>query len=68
VLDKVRNILAPDGVLFLGAAETTLGLSEGWVRTTHGRTTINRVEKSGWQAGALSPSSKQTLLTQVGQG
>jgi chemotaxis protein methyltransferase CheR len=66
VLDKVRTILAPDGVLFLGAAETTLGLSEGWVRTTHGRTTINRVEKTGWQAGTLG-SSKQTLLTEVGQ-
>jgi chemotaxis protein methyltransferase CheR len=44
VLDKVRGVLAYDGVLMLGAAETTLGLSDGWLRTTHGRTTVNRVD------------------------
>ena len=67
VLEKVRNILAPDGVLLLGAAETTLGLSEGWLRTTHGRTTFNRPERSGWLAGSLSPPSNQVSLTQVAQ-
>jgi chemotaxis protein methyltransferase CheR len=67
VLDKVRRILAPDGVLLLGAAETTLGLSEGWIRTTSGRTTINRAEQPGWQPAAHDASSMRTSLTEIGQ-
>lgn len=45
VLDKVRSVLTPGGVLLLGAAETTLGLSEGWIRTVYGRTTFNEVDR-----------------------
>jgi chemotaxis protein methyltransferase CheR len=32
ILEKVRRVLQPDGYLFLGAAETTLHLSEGFER------------------------------------
>lgn len=38
ILTKVRRQLAPDGTLFLGGAETTLGIDEGWRRVNHGKT------------------------------
>ncbi|MCB0330018.1 MAG: protein-glutamate O-methyltransferase CheR [Bdellovibrionales bacterium] len=37
ILGKVRNIMQPDGFLFLGAAETTLNLDENYVRRTYDR-------------------------------
>ncbi|MFI5099676.1 MAG: CheR family methyltransferase [Actinomycetes bacterium] len=66
VLERVRKVLAPGGVLLLGAAETTLGLSEGWLRTTHGRTTINRLGEPP-QTGVRNHSSVQVALTEIGQ-
>jgi chemotaxis protein methyltransferase CheR len=32
ILDRTRRLIRPGGVLFLGSAETTLGLSDGWRR------------------------------------
>jgi chemotaxis protein methyltransferase CheR len=32
ILAKVRRLLRPDGYLFLGAAETTLNIDEGFER------------------------------------
>lgn len=32
ILEKIRKVMAPDGVLFLGAAETTMGLDDGFQR------------------------------------
>jgi chemotaxis protein methyltransferase CheR len=32
ILERMRRVLAPDGVLFLGSAETTVGVAEGWRR------------------------------------
>jgi chemotaxis protein methyltransferase CheR len=39
ILRRVRGLLRPDGYLFLGSAETTMGLDDGFERT--------QIEKSG---------------------
>jgi chemotaxis protein methyltransferase CheR len=38
ILAKVRRQLAADGALFLGGAETTLGIDNNWERVNHGKT------------------------------
>jgi chemotaxis protein methyltransferase CheR len=43
VLGRMRQRLAHDGVLFLGGAETTLGLDDGWQRIPHGKTSVYRL-------------------------
>jgi chemotaxis protein methyltransferase CheR len=43
VLDHLRQKLAPGGVLFLGTAETTLGVTEGYVCAEAAGTTFFRV-------------------------
>ncbi|MCR6688142.1 protein-glutamate O-methyltransferase CheR [Cellulomonas sp.] len=42
ILDRVLRVLRPDGVLFLGAAETTLGVHDGYERVTIDRTSVYR--------------------------
>jgi chemotaxis protein methyltransferase CheR len=42
ILGNVRKVLAPDGCLFLGAAETTLGIDPGYNRAVHGKTSYYR--------------------------
>lgn len=42
ILRKVRAQMRPDGWLFLGAAETTLGVDPGWERVALGRTSAYR--------------------------
>lgn len=42
VLDQVARVLAPGGVLFMGGAETTYGLDDGWERIGVGRTSFYR--------------------------
>jgi chemotaxis protein methyltransferase CheR len=34
ILQRARQVSAPDAVLFLGAAESTFGIDEGWVRAS----------------------------------
>jgi chemotaxis protein methyltransferase CheR len=41
-LAQAAQVLAPGGVLFLGGAETTYGLAEGWERVQVGRTMFYR--------------------------
>lgn len=43
ILKRLRSFLPPDGALFLGSAETTLGVDEGWDRVGSGPSTYYRV-------------------------
>jgi len=42
ILSNVRTLMRPDGWLFLGAAETTLGVDDSWERVVIGRTSAYR--------------------------
>ena len=46
ILGRVRQVLKPHGYLFLGAAETTLMLDDGFERVTFDKTTAYRVRGS----------------------
>ena len=43
VLDRVRRVLAPDGFLLLGAAETTIGVDDAWERVPGERSSLYRL-------------------------
>ncbi|HEX8497056.1 MAG TPA: protein-glutamate O-methyltransferase CheR [Actinomycetales bacterium] len=45
VLRKVRQVMAPDGVLYLGAAEMTMGVDDAWERVAIGRSSVHRIRK-----------------------
>lgn len=47
ILKKARAVLAPEGVLFLGGAETTLNLDEAWERVQSGKTVYYRIRQEG---------------------
>jgi chemotaxis protein methyltransferase CheR len=51
VLQNVARLLRPDGLLFLGAAETTIGIDDSYERVAAGRTSAYRV-RSAVPAGA----------------
>jgi chemotaxis protein methyltransferase CheR len=42
ILRRVRGLMRPDGWLFLGAAETTLGVDDSWERVVIGRSSTYR--------------------------
>ena len=45
ILQRVRQLMRPDGWLFLGAAETTLGVDDNWERVVLGRGSAYRPRK-----------------------
>lgn len=45
ILQRVRQVMRPDGWLFLGAAETTLGVDDTWERVVLGRGSAYRPRK-----------------------
>ncbi|MGY2083422.1 CheR family methyltransferase [Blastococcus sp. SYSU DS0539] len=45
ILRRVRDLMRPDGWLFLGAAETTLGVDDSWERVVVGRSSAYRLLK-----------------------
>ena len=47
VLRRVRGVMRPDGFLFLGGAETTLGLDDGFERVAVGSTIAYRPKGAG---------------------
>ena len=51
VLRNVARLLRPDGWLFLGAAETTIGIDDNYERVAAGRTSAYRI-RSAASAGA----------------
>jgi len=51
VLQNVAKLLRPDGLLFLGAAETTIGIDDSYERVAAGRTSAYRV-RAAMPAGA----------------
>jgi chemotaxis protein methyltransferase CheR len=51
VLQNAAKLLKPDGWLFLGAAETTIGIDDNYERVAAGRTSAYRV-RNGVAAGA----------------
>lgn len=45
ILRRVRQVLAPDGYLFLGAAEMTMGVDDAWERVPSGRSSVYRLRE-----------------------
>jgi chemotaxis protein methyltransferase CheR len=45
ILTEARRLLRPDGLLFLGGAETTLNIDEGWERVSVGPSSAYRPRK-----------------------
>lgn len=45
ILRRVRQVMAPDGHLFLGAAEMTMGVDDAWERVPAGRSSVYKVRE-----------------------
>lgn len=45
ILQRVRQVTAPDGYLLLGSAEMTYGVDEAWEREPTGRSAVHRIRK-----------------------
>lgn len=45
ILANVRRQMAAEGTLFLGGAETTMGIDEAWQRINHGKTSTYRLSR-----------------------
>ena len=54
ILEKVARLLAPDGYLFLGGAETTLNLSESFCRTADHKTSYYQLQQK--PASSIRPA------------
>jgi chemotaxis protein methyltransferase CheR len=50
ILGRLRQVLRPDGVLVLGAAETTIGVDDDWARVPVGTGSVYRPDVAGTAA------------------
>jgi chemotaxis protein methyltransferase CheR len=76
VLKRISNLLRPDGWLFLGAAETTIGIDDRFERVSAGRSSAYRLRAalagtsggpvSGTSASAATPGANGTTTTTTG--
>ena len=64
ILGRVRRVLRPDGFLVLGAAETTLGVDEEWVRVPVERSSVYRPAVRGLSPVSASPTRFMVSATQ----
>jgi chemotaxis protein methyltransferase CheR len=64
ILQRVRQVLSPRGFLFLGGAETTLGLDDGWTRTSAHGFTLYRPTPGGTHGPA--PTTARALTNASG--
>ncbi|MDQ2756771.1 MAG: protein-glutamate O-methyltransferase CheR [Actinomycetota bacterium] len=55
IMRQVRQVTTPGGFMFLGAAETTLGVDDAWERVPLGRFTLNRAPALNVPAAAAAP-------------
>jgi chemotaxis protein methyltransferase CheR len=46
ILAKVRRLIRPDGILFLGGAETTINVDDQWERVQDGKTVYYRLRQN----------------------
>jgi chemotaxis protein methyltransferase CheR len=58
VLQRVAGTLRPDGWLFLGSAETTIGIDDRFERVVAGRTSAYKLRAAGKAATAVSAAGK----------
>ncbi|MEJ5888547.1 CheR family methyltransferase [Pseudokineococcus marinus] len=68
VLDRIHQVLAPDGVLVLGAAETTLGVSAAWTRVEGSRAALYRPAGASSSGASSSVSSSSAGSGAAGGG
>jgi chemotaxis protein methyltransferase CheR len=65
ILSRIRAVMRPDGVLILGAAETTIGINDDWVRVQAGSGSVyrpNRPVPSGLPAPAVPQPRQAPVL------
>jgi chemotaxis protein methyltransferase CheR len=55
VLQRVSTTLRPDGWLFLGSAETTIGIDDRFERVVAGRTSAYRLRGAPKTVSAIAP-------------
>lgn len=62
ILDRLRRVMRPDGVLVLGAAETTIGVDDGWARVPVGSGSVYRPTRPVPASVAAIPNPRTAPL------
>jgi chemotaxis protein methyltransferase CheR len=57
ILGRMRQVLAPDGSLLLGSAETTIGVDPSWERVAVGQASVYRAAGASAAAAASAASA-----------